>query len=186
MARLLLAAVLAVEVGLGVLAVPAGVGAAPQGPLGPLNLDKPLNLTADEVTVDDTGTGLVARGHVVVTYGPDRATADLLRLNRAARTAELTGRVQITDPKAHRTEPRDQISIGGKTPSVDASDPMGGSSGPVYRDSLEIDFALFRAGTPTAVTNATLLEQPSANVSDSLVQAMDRAANRVHHELKKK
>ena len=93
---------------------------------------------------------------------------------------------QITDPKAHRTEPRGQISIGGKTPSVDASDPMGGGSGPVYRDNLEIDFALFRPGKPTAVTNATLLEQPSANVSDSLVQAMDRVANRVHHELKKK
>ncbi len=100
MARLLLAAVLAAEVGLGLLAVPAGVGAAPQGPLGPLSLDKPLNLTADEVTVDNTGTGLVARGHVVVTYGPDRATADLLRLNRAARTAELTGHARITDPKA--------------------------------------------------------------------------------------
>lgn len=63
---------------------------------------------------------------------------------------------------------------------------MGGSSGPVYRDNLEIAFALFRAGKATAVTNATLLEQPSANVSDSLVQAMDRVANRVHHELKKK
>jgi hypothetical protein len=94
---------------------------------------------------------------------------------------------QVTDPKAHRTEPRGpQISIGGKTPSVDASDPMGGQSGPVYRDSLEIDFALFRAGKPSAAMNATLLEQPSANVSDSLVQAMDRVANRVQHELKKR
>jgi hypothetical protein len=94
---------------------------------------------------------------------------------------------QVTDPKAHPTEPRGpQISIGGKTPSVDASDPMGGQSGPVYRDSLEIDFALFRAGKPAAAVNGTLLEQPSANVSDSLVQAMDRVANRVLHELKKR
>lgn len=31
-----------------------------------------------------------------------------------------------------------------------------------------------------------ILEKPSANVSDSLVQAMDRVANRVAHDLKKK
>jgi hypothetical protein len=99
---------------------------------------------------------------------------------------------RVTDPKTHRTDPGSPalrvppVSIGGRTPSVDASDPMGGQSGPAYRDDLEIDFALFRPGKPSAAMNATLVEQPSANVSDSLVQAMDRVANRVKHELKKK
>jgi predicted Zn-dependent protease len=63
---------------------------------------------------------------------------------------------------------------------------MGGQSGPVYRDNLEIKFALFRPGKVSAVMNTTMLAQPSANVSDSLMQTMDRVANRVSHELKKK
>jgi hypothetical protein len=63
---------------------------------------------------------------------------------------------------------------------------MGGQSGPVYRDNLEIDFALFRAGQFDPTTKALIYERPSANVSDSLVQAMDRVANRVAHDLKKK
>jgi len=94
---------------------------------------------------------------------------------------------QVTNPKTNLTEPRvPSITIGGKVPSTDASDPMGGQSGPVYRDNLTIDFALFRPGRFSAVMNATILAQPSANVSDSLVQTMDRVANRVAHELKKK
>ncbi len=108
MSRPLLAAVLTVGMAFGVLDASARLGAlgvgspaaaAPKGPLGPFNLEQPLNLIADQVTVDNTGAGLVARGHVVVTYGPDRATADLMRLDRAARTAALSGHVQITDPR---------------------------------------------------------------------------------------
>jgi hypothetical protein len=94
---------------------------------------------------------------------------------------------QVTNPKASLTEPRvPSISIGGRVPSTDASDPMGGQSGPVYRENLEINFALFRPGRPSAMMNANILAQPSANVSDSLMLAMDRVANRVSHELKKK
>ena len=51
---------------------------------------------------------------------------------------------QIVDPKKHPLDPQSpQISIGGRVPIIDASDPMGGSSGPVYRDNLQISFALF-------------------------------------------
>jgi hypothetical protein len=93
---------------------------------------------------------------------------------------------QVTNPKANLTEPRvPSVTIGGKVPSTDASDPMGGQSGPVYRDNLEIDFALFRPGKFASLTNTSILAQPSGNVSDSLMQAMDRVANRVGHELKK-
>lgn len=95
--------------------------------------------------------------------------------------------IQLRDPKLDPTAPRmPPITIGGRVPSTDTSDPMGGQSGPVYRDNLEIDFALFRAGKFDATTNTSILERPSANVSDSLVQAMDRVANRVAHDLKKK
>ena len=54
---------------------------------------------------------------------------------------------QIRDPRQHPFEPQPpQISIGGRVPSVDASDPLGGSSGPVYRENLQVFFALFRIG----------------------------------------
>src|SRR5437667_4306702 len=51
---------------------------------------------------------------------------------------------QIVDPKTRPFDPQSpQISIGGKVPSVDATDPLGGSSGPVYRVHPTISLALF-------------------------------------------
>src|SRR5258708_33763408 len=94
---------------------------------------------------------------------------------------------QVTDPKSHPAEMGiPPISIGGKAPSVDASDPMGGQSGPQHRDNLEVNFAVFRPGSPKSVMNARVLDQPSGNVSDSMMPAMDREANRIAPELKKK
>jgi hypothetical protein len=75
------------------------------------------------------------------------------------------------------------ISIGGRVPSIDASDPLGGSSGPVYRDNLKIGFALFRIGQWQPVLDTSIQERPSGNASDSLSPAMDREANRVSHEV---
>jgi hypothetical protein len=94
---------------------------------------------------------------------------------------------QIIDPKTHAYEPQmPSISIGGRVPSIDASDPMGGSSGPVHRDNLQIDFALFRMGELKAVLDTAILAPPSASVSDSFLSAMDRESNRIGSELKKK
>jgi len=78
--------------------------AAVSGPSRPAlpgfpQLQGPLNVTADEVVVDNTGTGMVARGHVRLTYAEGVATADQLRLRRGDRTAELSGNVTITDSK---------------------------------------------------------------------------------------
>jgi hypothetical protein len=93
---------------------------------------------------------------------------------------------QIRDPRQHPLEPQPpEISIGGRVPSVDASDPLGGSSGPVYRENLQVDFALFQVGLFKPVLDTYVLERPSANVSDTLLPAMDHEANRVGHELKK-
>src|SRR5215472_972930 len=93
---------------------------------------------------------------------------------------------QIRDPRQHPFEPQPPlISIGGRVPSVDASDPLGGSSGPVYRESLQVFFALFRIGRFKPVLDTYVLERPSANVSDTLLPAMDHEANRVSHELKR-
>ena len=125
----------------------------------------------------------------------DSATTDDRELHPTLANGEELKRLQcdyvvltqVANPKGNLTEPRvPSIVIGGKVPSTDASDPMGGQSGPAYRDNLEIKFALFRPGKPSAIMNATILAQPSANVSDSLMQTMDRVANRVSHELKKK
>jgi hypothetical protein len=68
---------------------------------------------------------------------------------------------------------------------VDASDPLGGSTGPIYRENLQVAFALFRIGRFKPVLDTYVLERPSANVSDTLLGAMDREANRIGHELKK-
>jgi hypothetical protein len=68
---------------------------------------------------------------------------------------------------------------------VDASDPLGGSSGSVYRDNLQVAFALFQIGRFKPVLDTYVLERPSANVSDTLWSAMDHEASRVGHELKK-
>src|SRR5882672_7312779 len=93
---------------------------------------------------------------------------------------------QIVDPKTHPLDPQSpQISIGGKVPSVDASDPMGGSSGPVHRDNLQISFALFPMDRVKPVLDTVILAQPSGNVSDNLLSAMDRESNRVASELRK-
>jgi len=93
---------------------------------------------------------------------------------------------QVADPKSRPTEPViPPISIGGKVPSVNASDPLGGQSGPQYRDPLDVNFAVFRPGSTKPVLNSRILDQPSGNVSDSMMQAMDREANRIGRELKK-
>ena len=93
---------------------------------------------------------------------------------------------QIRDPREHPLEPQPpQISIGGRVPSIDASDPLGGSSGPVYRENLQVAFALYRIGRFKPVLSTYVLERPARNVADSLLPAMDHEANRVGHELKK-
>lgn len=93
---------------------------------------------------------------------------------------------QIRDPRQHSLEPQvPEISIGGRVPSVDASDPLGGASAPVYRENLQVEFALFKVGRFKPVLDTYVLERPSGHVSESLLPAMDHEANRVGHELKK-
>ena len=94
---------------------------------------------------------------------------------------------RIRDPRQHPFEARaPEVSIGGRVPSVDASDPLGGSSGPVYRDNLEVGFAVFPVPGVEALVNTVVLERASANVADTLLPAMDREANRISHELRKR
>lgn len=92
---------------------------------------------------------------------------------------------RVTGSSRHAT-PDAGISVGARVPSIDASDPMGGQSGPVYRNELEINFAVFRAGNPYSLLDARILDRARWNASDSLMDAMDREGNRVRHELKKK
>jgi len=89
---------------------------------------------------------------------------------------------QIVDTREHPFDPHGpEISIGGRVPSIDASD-----SRPVSRENLQVSFAVFRVGRFKPVLDTQLRAQPSGDVSDTLVQAMDRVANRVSHELRKK
>jgi hypothetical protein len=89
---------------------------------------------------------------------------------------------QIVDPRAHPFQQQGpEISIGGRVPSLDASDPR-----PVYRENLQIGFAMFLMGRFKPVLDTLLKDRPSGNVSESFVLAMDRVANRVSHELSKK
>ncbi len=95
---------------------------------------------------------------------------------------------QVTDPKNHGpTEiPSPQVSIGRKASSTDAKDSLGGQTGSIYQENVEVNFAVFRTGTPKATLDTRILDEASANVSNSLMPAMDRVGNRISHELKKK
>lgn len=97
--------------------------------------------------------------------------------------------ILLTQIRENRSHPGQlaapEISIGGRVPSIDASDPLGGSSGPVYRENMQVNFALFQTGRPDPMLDTYLLERSSANVSESFLGAMDRESNRVSHDLKK-
>jgi hypothetical protein len=92
----------------------------------------------------------------------------------------------VTGSSRYATPGDAGISIGhARVPSVDASDPLGGESGPVYRNELEINFAVFRAGNPDPIMETQIRDRARANASDSLMDAMDREGNRVRHDLKR-
>lgn len=94
---------------------------------------------------------------------------------------------KIVETRAHPGIPQSKTPRpGSSVPSVDASDPLGGESGPVYREETEIAFALFRPFHYDPIVDSYILERASANVSDTFLAGMDRIANRVNHELKKK
>jgi hypothetical protein len=50
------------------------------------------------------------------------------------------------EPTAENGEESRQ-KAGGRVPSIDASDPLGGSSGPLYRDNLKIGLHYFAEGS---------------------------------------
>jgi hypothetical protein len=94
---------------------------------------------------------------------------------------------KIVETRAHPGIPQTRSPRpGASVPSIDASDPLGGQSGPVYREETEIAFALFRPYHYDPIVDSYILERASANVSESFLAGMDRIANRVNHELKKK
>jgi len=92
---------------------------------------------------------------------------------------------QIRSKQLNPTESTPEISIGGRVPSIDASDPLGGQSGPVYRDNVEIRFALFRTDRFEPQLETVLLDRPTSSATDSFIGAMDREANRIAKEWKK-
>jgi lipopolysaccharide assembly outer membrane protein LptD (OstA) len=70
-----------------------------------------FGVTADEVTTENTGRILVARGHVRLTYRTGAATGDLLRLDRPASTAVLTGHAMLTDSRVKASGDTVTISL---------------------------------------------------------------------------
>lgn len=113
---------------------------------------------------------------------PTRSNAD----EADDKQCDYTLLTQIVEARAHPAEPQTGRRDGAIVPSVDASDSMGGNSGPVYRENMQINFALFRASHSAPVVDTSILERASANVSDTFLTGMDGIANRVTHELKKK
>jgi len=88
---------------------------------------------------------------------------------------------QVTDPRSNPTDlAGPQISIGGRRPSIDTGDPNGSTA----RDSLEINFALYRTGSLEPLLQTSLRDEPSDTIAASLTQGIDREANRIEHELK--
>jgi hypothetical protein len=112
---------------------------------------------------------------------PTRENAD----EADAKECDYTVLTRIVENRARPAAPPTQRQ-GANIPSIDAADTMGGNSGPVYREEMEIDFALFRTSRADPLVDTSILERASAGVSDTFQSAMNRIANRVTHELKKK
>ena len=94
---------------------------------------------------------------------------------------------RIVESRAHPAMPATMHPSGPVVPNIDASDTRPGSSSePVYREEMQISFALFRVSHLDPVVDTDILEAASANVSDTFMAAMDRVASRVTHELKRK
>jgi hypothetical protein len=102
------------------------------------------------------------------------------------RQCDYTLLTQIVETRARPAAPQTSPRVGATVPSVDAADPLSGSSGPVYREELGIAFARFRTSRHDPVFNAVVLETASANVSDTFPAGMDRIANRVSHDVLRK
>ncbi len=98
MTRSLLAALGAVA-GLGWMVVAPGPADLRVAAAGAPSPSKPVALNADDVRVDNSGTTLIAKGHVVVAYGGLRVTSDALRVVRPTGAATFTGHVAVTDVK---------------------------------------------------------------------------------------
>jgi hypothetical protein len=116
------------------------------------------------------------------TLRPTRANSD----EADRKGCDYTLLTQIVQTRHESPGPQTAPRPGARIPSVDASDPMGGQSGPVYREETQIDFALFRISRYEPVVDDYVLERASATVSDTFLAGMDRIASRVASELKKK
>lgn len=139
-------------------------------------LAKDLKRSKVDVTVMDSSTTM---GRVLRPSRQNAVEAD-------GKDCEYTLLTQIVESRSHPAGPQNSPRDGAIVPSVDAADTMGGNSGPIYRENVQIAFALYRASHVDPVIDASILERPSANVSDTFMAGMDRIANRVSHDLKVK
>lgn len=102
------------------------------------------------------------------------------------KSCDYTLLTQIVETRQHPAAPPGRGG-GLAVPSVDASDTRPGStSEPAAREEMEISFALFQGSHHEPLVDTSVFEAGSASVSDSFLPGMDRVANRVSHELKKK
>jgi lipopolysaccharide assembly outer membrane protein LptD (OstA) len=81
---------------------------------GAVTIPKPASLSADELTVDNNGSRLVATGNVVAVYGTLRATGDLLRLDRPTGIATLAGHASVTEPRGRATADAIRLTVVGE------------------------------------------------------------------------
>jgi lipopolysaccharide assembly outer membrane protein LptD (OstA) len=129
-------------------------------------LEGPLNVTADEMIVDNTGAGLTARGHVRLTYAAGVATANVLRLRRAERTAQLIGNAVLTDPQGKATG--DDITVAFTTGNQIRRITMAGNASAETKDyALQADHitADRAAGRLAADGHVTLFTAPDLIVN---------------------
>jgi len=62
-----------------------------------LGSKKPIETTADSMDIDRISGHIIARGHVVVTYGKIRLLADRARVNTKIQQAYAEGHVRLRD-----------------------------------------------------------------------------------------
>ncbi len=98
----------------------------------------------------------IVNNHTAELLYPDRMTAQLAKAvhdkHSALAMETATSDSRKLEPTLENSEEMKSkdISIGhARVPSVYASDSLGGESGPVYRNELEINFAACRATNPS-------------------------------------
>jgi lipopolysaccharide export system protein LptA len=144
-----------------------GVAAAPPS-------SAPPSVNADDVRLDNSGTTLVATGHVAVVYGTLRVASDTLRIYRPKGTATFTGHVAVTDERGRASAHEATLTVLNES-RVTAVVLTGGASveTPAYALLADRIVADRQRNRLTATGHVTAFSQPDLIVTGAVMTYED-------------